>query len=122
MPSLSEPNSHQHRFGTRCLSLDFSWSSLCCWVSPEYKFFISAPFEPKRVCSNHKGPSIKDVSPNFRFLGYPSFPCLLKSTSERLLLGHFLYPPPSPSGEWRNVFYGWSLSHNNHDLFFKILT
>ena len=46
-----------------------------------------------------KGPSIKDVSPNFRFLGYPPSPCLLKSTSERLLFGIFLYPPPSPFGE-----------------------
>ena len=27
-----------------------------------------------------KGPSIKDVSPNFRFLGFPPSPCLLKST------------------------------------------
>ena len=43
--------------------------------------------------------SIKDVSPNFRFLGYPPSPCLPKSTSERLLFGHFLYPPPSPIGE-----------------------
>ena len=46
-----------------------------------------------------KGPSIKDVSPNFRFLGYPPSPCLLKSTSECLLFGHFLYPPPSPFGD-----------------------
>ena len=45
------------------------------------------------------GPSIKDVSPNFRFLGYPPSPGLLKSASERLLFGHFLYPPPSPFGE-----------------------
>ena len=48
---------------------------------------------------NAKGPSIKDVSPNLRFLGYPPSPCLPKSTSERLLFGHFLYPPPSPFGE-----------------------
>ena len=46
-----------------------------------------------------QGPSINDVSPNFRFLGYPPSPRLLKSTSKRLLLGHFLYPPPSPFGE-----------------------
>ena len=48
------------------------------------------------------GPSIKDVSQNFRFLGYPPSPRLLKSmksTNERLLFGHFLYPPPSPFGE-----------------------
>ena len=55
-----------------------------------------------------KGPSINDVSPNFRFLGYPPSPCLLKSTSIRLLFGHFLYPPPSPFGEtsfivWLNI-------------------
>ena len=46
-----------------------------------------------------RGPSIKDVSPNFRFLGYPPSLCLLKSTSERLLFGHFLYLPPTPFGE-----------------------
>ena len=34
-----------------------------------------------------------------KFLGYPPSPCLLKSTSERLLFGHFLYPPPSPFEE-----------------------
>ena len=45
-----------------------------------------------------KGPSIKDVSPNFKFLRYPPSPCLPKSTSERLLFGHFLYPLPPPLG------------------------
>ena len=43
----------------------------------------------------------RHVSPNFRFWGYPPSPCLLKSTSERLLFGHFLYPPgplPPPLG------------------------
>ena len=29
-----------------------------------------------------QGPPIKDVSPNFRFLGYPPSPCLLKSTKQ----------------------------------------
>ena len=48
------------------------------------------------INSFSKGPSINDVSPNLRFLGYP---CLLKSTSKRLLFGHFLYPPPSLFGE-----------------------
>ena len=51
------------------------------------------------IADLHQGPSTKDVFPNFIFLGYPPFPCLLKSTSERLLFGHFLYPPPSPFGK-----------------------
>ena len=51
------------------------------------------------MMKSSKGPSIKDVSPNFRFLRYPSSPCLPESTNECLLFGHFLYPPPSPFEE-----------------------
>ena len=47
---------------------------------------------------NDKGPSIKDVSQNFRFLGYPPSPCLLKSTSEVSFLGIFCTPLPPPLG------------------------
>ena len=54
-----------------------------------------------------KGPSINDVSPNFRFLGYPPSPCLLKSTSKRLLFWAFFVPPYLPL--WGDVVYGWFL-------------
>ena len=42
----------------------------------------------------YKGPSIKDVSQNFRFLGYLPSSCLLKFTSERFLFGRFSIPLP----------------------------
>ena len=42
-----------------------------------------------------KEPSIKDVPPNFRFLGYPPSPWA------------FFVPPSLPL--WGDVFYGWSL-------------
>ena len=57
----------------------------------------------KKVRFMPKGPSIKDVFLNFRFWGtlFPLSPQIsyLKSTSECLLFGHFLYPPPSPFGK-----------------------
>ena len=71
----------------------------CYSLAIEKLLNIDVP--PRAQCIRGKGPSIKDVSPKFRFLGYPPFPCLLKSTSERLLFGHFCTPlgPPFPFGE-----------------------
>ena len=72
-----------HICGATLLTSKYAISALHCFI----------------IWDKSKGPSINDVSPNYRFLGYPPSPCLLKSASKCLLFGHFLYPPPSPFGE-----------------------
>ena len=51
------------------------------FVFIENHVFFVLFFSPIFPLVYGKGPSINGVSPNFRFLGYPPFPCLLKSTA-----------------------------------------
>ena len=60
---------------------------------------VNQKYNALNSISLQKGPFIKDISANFRLSGCTPSPCLLKSTSEHLLFGHFLYPPPSPIEE-----------------------
>ena len=68
---------------------------------PHYQLYSSCTFDVQQsgATGRCKGPSIKDVSPNFHFLGYPPSPCLPTSPLPLSPQGRHLpiFLPPSPS-------------------------